>query len=69
MLAVESRWLRVSGEGTRTFPGGSFAVGILSPLWRRWYAGLEARVGITREGGFPLRQAYLLKFGYRTTAF
>jgi hypothetical protein len=69
VLAVESRWMKVSGERTRNFAGGAFALGILSPLGRSWFAGLEARFGITSQGGFPLRQAYLAKLGYRTAAF
>jgi hypothetical protein len=69
VLAVESRWMHVRGEGTRHFPGGAFGVGILAPLERSWFVGLEGRFGITPQGGFPLRQAYLAKLGYRTSAF
>ena len=69
LLAVESRWMRVPGEGTRNFNGGAFALGILAPFGANWFAGLEARYGITIQGGFPLRQEYLAKLGYRTASF
>jgi hypothetical protein len=69
VLAVESRWMRVSGEGTRHFGGGAFGVGILAPMGGNWFAGVEARFGISPLGGFPLRQAYLAKLGWRTSAF
>jgi hypothetical protein len=69
LLAVESRWMRVPGAGTRNFAGGAFALGILAPFGGNWFAGLEARYGITLQGAFPLRQEYLAKMGYRTAAF
>ena len=69
VLAIESRWMHVSGEGTRNFPGGAFGLGILAPLGLNWFAGVEARFGITPQGGFPLRQAYLVRLGYRTAGF
>jgi hypothetical protein len=69
VLAVESRRLRVPGEGTRNLTGGAFGLGILAPFGDSWFAGLEARYGITIQGGFPLRQEYLAKLGYRTASF
>ena len=69
VLAVESRWLRVPGEGTSNLTGGAFGLGLLVPLATNWFAGVEARYGITVQGGFPLRQEYLAKLGYRTASF
>jgi hypothetical protein len=69
LLAVESRWMRVAGEQTRNLAGGAFALGILVPFAANWFAGIEARYGITLTGAFPLRQEYVLKLGYRTGTF
>ena len=69
LLAVESRWMRVPGESTKHIAGGAFALGILAPFGGDWFAGIEARYGITLQGGFPLRQEYTAKLGYRTAAF
>lgn len=49
---------------------GTIALGLLYPLWERWFAGAEARYGYgLLSGQFPVGRSLQLRFGYRSAAF
>lgn len=69
VLGVEGFRESTARRAVQTGYGAAFGFGFMGALGEHLYWGAEARYGIGTDGAFPTRQSYLVRLGWRNTAF